>query len=146
MTDNYIPYGPEWEKEMAKFPKPQLIKMLSKAFQAAPSPVSGSLEDAAKDYANKVVPVMGVNHDRIITTREAVREDVQNAYMEGGLRERADESQMKRLYDWIMDENRKQATTFFTSGWLRNVAKEIEFMRNEINILRKAAENPPHPF
>lgn len=48
------------------------------------------------------------------------------------LNEKAEEFDMKRLYDWIMDENRKGATTFFTSGWLRNVAKEIEFRINEV--------------
>jgi hypothetical protein len=63
--------------------------------------------------------------------------------IENLLNEKAGEFEMKRLYEWIMDENRKPAVTFFTSGWLRNVAKEIEFMRNEIKILRKAAENPP---
>lgn len=34
---------------------------------------------------------------------------------------------MQRLYDWLVDEQRKPAQTFFTSGELRNVAKEIEF-------------------
>ena len=28
MEDNYVPYGPEWEKEMMKFTKKQLIDML----------------------------------------------------------------------------------------------------------------------
>lgn len=27
-NQDYIPYGEEWEKEMSKFPKPSLIKML----------------------------------------------------------------------------------------------------------------------
>lgn len=35
---------------------------------------------------------------------------------------------MERLYDWLMDENRRQANTFFTSGALRNVAAQIEFV------------------
>lgn len=34
---------------------------------------------------------------------------------------------LERLYDWIMDENRKSAKTAFTSGSLRKVADEIEF-------------------
>lgn len=33
MNDNYQPYGEEWEKEMSKFPKGQLIKMLGEAFR-----------------------------------------------------------------------------------------------------------------
>lgn len=37
------------------------------------------------------------------------------------------EKEMKRLYDWIMDENRRKAGSFFTEGWTRNVAKEIEY-------------------
>lgn len=28
MEDNYIPYGPEWEKEMLKLPKKFLINMI----------------------------------------------------------------------------------------------------------------------
>jgi len=36
-------------------------------------------------------------------------------------------SEMQRLYDWIMDENREPSLTFFTSGQLRNVAYEIEY-------------------
>jgi hypothetical protein len=36
------------------------------------------------------------------------------------------EGQLQRLYEWLMDEQRKPAQTFFTSGWLRNVAREIE--------------------
>lgn len=30
-TDSYIPYGPEWEKEMMKLPKKFLIELLKKA-------------------------------------------------------------------------------------------------------------------
>jgi hypothetical protein len=37
------------------------------------------------------------------------------------------EPELQRLYEWVMDENRKPAQTFFTAGWLRNVAKEIEY-------------------
>ena len=29
--DNYIPFGPEWEKEVSKLPKPALIGMWRKA-------------------------------------------------------------------------------------------------------------------
>lgn len=31
MDDNYIPYGPVWEKEMMKLPKKFLISMFKKA-------------------------------------------------------------------------------------------------------------------
>jgi len=37
------------------------------------------------------------------------------------------ESELKRLYLWLMDENREKANTAFTSGELRNVAREIEY-------------------
>ena len=37
------------------------------------------------------------------------------------------ESHLKRLYNWLKDDNREPANTKFTSGWLRNVAKEIEY-------------------
>lgn len=32
-----------------------------------------------------------------------------------------------KLYDWIMDENRKSAVTHFTASPARNIAKEIEY-------------------
>lgn len=38
-----------------------------------------------------------------------------------------DNFELQRLYDWLINENRKPATNVFTSGLLRNVAKEIEF-------------------
>lgn len=38
-----------------------------------------------------------------------------------------EDSELNRLYEWIMNEDRKPAQTFFTSGNLRNIAKEIEF-------------------
>ena len=38
------------------------------------------------------------------------------------------DTEMKRLYDWIIDEKRKPAQTFFTAGETRNVAKEIEYL------------------
>jgi len=41
------------------------------------------------------------------------------------------EFQLKRLYDWLMDEKRENANTKFTAGWLRNVAKEIQFRINQ---------------
>ncbi|MDX1471881.1 MAG: hypothetical protein R3213_10320 [Flavobacteriaceae bacterium] len=37
------------------------------------------------------------------------------------------EYDLKRLYDWLMDENREPANTKFTAGMLRNVAREIEY-------------------
>lgn len=36
------------------------------------------------------------------------------------------DNELKRLYELVMDANRKPAQTFFTAGWLRNVAREIE--------------------
>lgn len=36
-------------------------------------------------------------------------------------------SDLQRLYDWLIDDNREPARTKFTSGLLRNVASEIEF-------------------
>lgn len=43
--------------------------------------------------------------------------------------ERLDDSefQLKRVYDWLMDEDRELAQTKFTAGWQRNLAKEVEF-------------------
>ena len=42
-----------------------------------------------------------------------------------------EERAMMKLYHWLMDVNREPAQTYFTSGWTRNVAKEIEFRLNE---------------
>lgn len=41
------------------------------------------------------------------------------------------DSQLRRLYDWLRTENRSPAQTHFTAGWLRNVAREIEFQLHE---------------
>lgn len=38
-----------------------------------------------------------------------------------------DEPQLQRLYEWLINDNREPAQTKFTAGWLRNVAKEIEY-------------------
>jgi hypothetical protein len=37
------------------------------------------------------------------------------------------EQEIKRVYDWLMDENREPAQTKFTAGETRNLAREIEF-------------------
>lgn len=34
---------------------------------------------------------------------------------------------LNKLYEWVMDENRKPAQTHFTSSVARNIAKEIEY-------------------
>lgn len=45
------------------------------------------------------------------------------------------EIQLKRVYDWLMDENREPAQTKFTEGWQRNLAKEIEFrLKDELKV------------
>ena len=49
------------------------------------------------------------------------------------LQEKID-NELQRLYDWLMDEKRKPAQTFFTSGALRNVAKEIEFRLHKASV------------
>ena len=37
------------------------------------------------------------------------------------------ELKMHDLYEWIVDENRKPAYTYFTAGQARNIAREFEF-------------------
>lgn len=34
---------------------------------------------------------------------------------------------LQRLYEWMLNKNREPATTYFTEGQLRKVAKEFEF-------------------
>ena len=43
----------------------------------------------------------------------------------------SEENDLKHLYEWLMNESREPAQTKFTSGMLRNVAKEIEFRLRE---------------
>lgn len=38
--------------------------------------------------------------------------------------------ELQRLYDWLVEEDRRPANIAFTSGILRNVAREIEFKLN----------------
>lgn len=40
--NNYIPFGPEWEKEMMKIKKKELIALLKEALQESQSESSGS--------------------------------------------------------------------------------------------------------
>ena len=44
------------------------------------------------------------------------------------------ELQLKRVCDWLIDENREPAQTKFTAGWQRNLAKEIEYRLNSLKI------------
>ena len=37
-----------------------------------------------------------------------------------------DDLELKRLFDWLQNDNREPAQTKFTSGMTRNVAKEFE--------------------
>ena len=34
----------------------------------------------------------------------------------------------QKLYDWLMDDNRKPSQTHFTAGMTRTIAREIEFL------------------
>lgn len=42
------------------------------------------------------------------------------------------EFQLKRVYDWLIDESREPAQTKFTAGWQRNLAKEIEIRLRKV--------------
>lgn len=53
-TDNYIPYGPEWEKEMMKLPKAAIIGMLRKA-KAPSTELDEFLEDNAVAFAEWII-------------------------------------------------------------------------------------------
>lgn len=41
------------------------------------------------------------------------------------------EESIKRIYEWLMNENREPAQTYFIAGSMRTLAKEIEFRSNE---------------
>lgn len=43
------------------------------------------------------------------------------------------DSELQRLYDWLREENREPANTKFTSGMLRNVAREFEYLLSRKN-------------
>jgi len=42
-----------------------------------------SIEERAKEYSEKIIPLVSIKNDRIITTREAVREDINEAFKAG---------------------------------------------------------------
>lgn len=44
-----------------------------------------------------------------------------------GITKEANDYDLERLYEWVVDSNRKLAQTAFTSGWARNVAREVEY-------------------
>ena len=76
---------------------------------------------AAKEYWEKFLENYFESKGEVCELNENV-----GKYMEEYAQLKA-EHELKRLYDWLMDENREPAQTFFTAGELRNVAKEIEF-------------------
>ena len=47
------------------------------------------------------------------------------------------EKDLKRLYRWIMTDNREPSKTYFTSGELRNVANEFDFLFDKISKLKQ---------
>lgn len=49
------------------------------------------------------------------------------------------EGQLNRLYEWIKSDNRKSADTAFTSGVMRNIAREFELLISEQNDKRSVA-------
>lgn len=54
MDNNYEPFGPEWKKEMAKFPKAQLIDMLGNALKKNQEFSDEALEDFADAVGTEV--------------------------------------------------------------------------------------------
>jgi hypothetical protein len=38
-----------------------------------------------------------------------------------------EESESQKLYEWMLSDKREPAQTYFSSGVIRNIAKEIEF-------------------
>lgn len=64
MNKEYIPYGPEWEKEMSKFPKAQLIKRLGKALQQSPTRPSIDIVSVLKKIAK--LSTYDTNHDNML--------------------------------------------------------------------------------
>ncbi len=67
MEDNYIPYGPEWEKEMMKMPKKLLIEMIRKAktMEEKKSLAELLLEYALSQDATKLHLLPGLWESRI---------------------------------------------------------------------------------
>lgn len=41
------------------------------------------------------------------------------------------EQELKKLYEWMVGDNKELAQTYFTSGMIRNIAKEIEFKHDK---------------
>jgi hypothetical protein len=52
-------------------------------------------------------------------------EDIANEY--ATIRLKAQESESQKLYEWMLSDKREPAQTYFSSGVIRNTAKEIEF-------------------
>ena len=58
---------------------------------------------------------------------ENLRDDQKIAWF-SWVSENIEHFELQRLYYWLIDEKREPAKTKFTSGTLRNVAREIEYM------------------
>lgn len=51
------------------------------------------------------------------------------------------DNDIQRLYEWLISEPRPKAQTFFTSGEIRNVAKEIEWKSHQQYMIKEAKYN-----
>lgn len=51
----------------------------------SPPPLQGEqeMEEAAIEYSQKIIPIVEIKNDRLIITREAVREDVYDSFIAG---------------------------------------------------------------
>jgi len=66
------------------------------------------------------------NHNWNDPTSDPLTSELMQEYAEAYHAEKS-EQEIKRVYDWLMDENREPAQTKFTAGETRNLAREIEF-------------------
>ena len=65
------------------------------------SPIPASIEERAKEYSEKIIPQISLRHDSITTSKDAIREDVYDAYIAGALSVQGDGGNQDQLFALI---------------------------------------------
>lgn len=138
IEQDYVPYGPEWEKELMQFNKPALINLLRKAYEWKNQAVAvmpdlqkiGQLLNIplGQNVSNQIIPKIEELQARLVA-QDAGKESEGEALSGEG-------EKMAESYWWnlIIDENPSMAALDY-----EGIKKAIE-QRKELHTLRQQLE------
>lgn len=114
LTKMHIIDTPTWSGEVIEeFQFDAIINEIEELLPSHPEEIRTSLATSLRKYVN-----------------EKHNQDECSGFIDGfnyASQFQSHPSEIKKIYDWLMSENREPAQTYFTSGESRDLAKEIEF-------------------